>query len=155
MSRDDGPFFFSCPERNAARVLPSRGPFYFAWGCFRDFVSGPRSAPPHSASKTRVNALTSVSKTRVNALTSVPKTRVNALMRRRCRQDRRMAFDGAERRVRRSEIKSADRHERSRRSVRLHIKVPSIHRYLVAPCKHLKHTGCAANQGRPSSEQFV
>src|SRR5882724_10017906 len=144
MSRDDGPFFFSCPERNAARVLPSRGPFYFAWGCFRDFVSGPRGAPPHSVSKTRVNALTSVSK-----------TRVNALMRRRCRQDRRMAFDGAERRVRRSEIKSADRHERSRRSVRLHIKVPSIHRYLVAPCKHLKHTGCAANQGRPSTEQFV
>jgi hypothetical protein len=46
-----------------------------------------------------------------------------------------MAFDGAERRVRRSEIKSADRHEHSRRSVRLHIKAPSIHRYLVAQCK--------------------
>ena len=46
----------------------SRGPFYFAWGCFRDFVSGLRGVPPHSASKTRVNALTSVSKTRVNAL---------------------------------------------------------------------------------------
>src|SRR6266478_5347076 len=136
--------FLLVPRTQRSTSAASRGPFYFAWGCFRDFVSGPRGAPPHSASKTRVNALTSVSK-----------TRVNALMRRRCLQDRRMAFDGAERRVRRSEIKSADRHERSRRSVRLHIKVPSIHRYLVAPCKRLKHTGCAANQGRPSTEQFV
>ena len=23
----------------------SRGPFYFAWGCFRDFVPGPCGAP--------------------------------------------------------------------------------------------------------------
>src|SRR5216683_6200157 len=37
--RDDGPFFFACPGRSAARVLRAGGPFYFAWGCFRDFVS--------------------------------------------------------------------------------------------------------------------
>ncbi len=50
------------------------------------------------------------------------------------RQHRRVAFNGAERRVRRSEIKSADRHERSRGSVRLHNNTPSIHHHLVAPC---------------------
>ena len=33
------------------------GPSYFAWGCFRYFVSGPCGAPPHSVSKTRVNSL--------------------------------------------------------------------------------------------------
>ena len=36
--------FFSCPGRSAARVL--RGPLYFAWGCFRDFLSRPCLAPP-------------------------------------------------------------------------------------------------------------
>ena len=30
----------------SARVLPSRAPFYFAWGCFRDFRSRPCGAPP-------------------------------------------------------------------------------------------------------------
>ena len=44
----------SGPSRTSAA---SGGPFYFAWGCFRDFVSGLRGVPPHSASKTRVNAL--------------------------------------------------------------------------------------------------
>ena len=44
--RDDGPFFFSCPGRSAARVLRAWGPFYFAWGCFRDFVSRPCGTPP-------------------------------------------------------------------------------------------------------------
>jgi len=37
---------FLCPGRSAARVLPGRGPFYFAWGCFRDFGSRPSGAPP-------------------------------------------------------------------------------------------------------------
>src|SRR6266849_5055020 len=27
-------------------IAASRGPFYFAWGCFRDFVSGLRGVPP-------------------------------------------------------------------------------------------------------------
>src|SRR6266852_4791750 len=27
-------------------VAARRGPFYFAWGCFRDFVSGLRGVPP-------------------------------------------------------------------------------------------------------------
>ena len=48
------------------------------------------------------------------------------------RQDRGMIFDGAERRVRCSEIKSADRHGHSRRSARLHNIMPPIHRYLCA-----------------------
>src|SRR5216683_6981651 len=26
-------------------IAASRGPFYFAWGCFRDFVSGLRGVP--------------------------------------------------------------------------------------------------------------
>jgi hypothetical protein len=46
LERDEirlGPFF-SCPGRSAAGVL--RGPLYFAWGCFRDFLSRPCLAPP-------------------------------------------------------------------------------------------------------------
>src|SRR6266849_557144 len=32
---------FSCRAPDASRTSSaSRGPFYFAWGCFRDFVSG-------------------------------------------------------------------------------------------------------------------
>src|SRR5882672_2642759 len=58
---------FSSRARDAAQH-ECRCPFYFAWGCFRDFVSKPRDALPHSASKTRVNALMGVSKPRVNAL---------------------------------------------------------------------------------------
>jgi len=45
--RDDGPFFFSCPGRKPHERC-ERGPFYFAWGCFRDFVSGLRGVPPHT-----------------------------------------------------------------------------------------------------------
>src|SRR5712671_2566278 len=37
-------------------IAASRGPFYFAWGCFRNFVSRPCGTPPHSASKTRERA---------------------------------------------------------------------------------------------------
>jgi len=60
---------FSSRAPDASRTsAASGGTFYFAWGCFRDFVSGLPGAPPRSASKTRVNALTSVSKARVNAL---------------------------------------------------------------------------------------
>jgi hypothetical protein len=51
---DDGP---SLPRTQAAGVLRAEAPFYFAWGCFRDFVSGPCGVPPKSictASGTRV-----------------------------------------------------------------------------------------------------
>jgi len=44
-SRDDGPFFFFCPGPKPHERC-ERGPFYFAWGCFRDFVSGLRGVPP-------------------------------------------------------------------------------------------------------------
>jgi len=38
---DDGPFFFSCPDATQHECC-ERGPkSTFAWGCFRDFVSGP------------------------------------------------------------------------------------------------------------------
>jgi hypothetical protein len=36
-ARDAGPF--RAPDASGPRAA-SRGPFYFAWGCFRDFVSG-------------------------------------------------------------------------------------------------------------------
>jgi hypothetical protein len=38
---------FSSRAPDASRTsAASRGPFYFAWGCFRDFVSGLRGVPP-------------------------------------------------------------------------------------------------------------
>ena len=39
---DDGPS--GAPDASGVSAA-SRGPFYFAWGCFRDFVSGPCGAP--------------------------------------------------------------------------------------------------------------
>ena len=38
---------FSSRAPDASRTsAASLGPFYFAWGCFRDFVSGLRGVPP-------------------------------------------------------------------------------------------------------------
>ena len=72
-------------------------------------------------------------------------------------QDRRLVFDHAECRVRGSEIKSADRHGRSRRSVRLHIKPPSIHLYLAM--QHVggferKRSSDGAGSGHPQINLF-
>jgi hypothetical protein len=38
--------FFLVPARSAARVLRAVVHSNFAWGCFRDFLSRPRRAPP-------------------------------------------------------------------------------------------------------------
>ena len=38
LGRDDGPS--RAPDASGVSAA-SRGPFYFAWGCFRDFVSRP------------------------------------------------------------------------------------------------------------------
>src|SRR6266850_7652935 len=43
---DDGAFFFSRPDTQRSRSAASRGSLYFAWGCFRDFLSRPCRAPP-------------------------------------------------------------------------------------------------------------
>src|SRR5438309_1997688 len=45
LGRDDGPS--RAPDASGVSAA-SRGPFYFAWGCFRDFVSGPCGVPPKS-----------------------------------------------------------------------------------------------------------
>ena len=44
LGRDDGAFFFRAPDA-AQHGSASRGPLYFAWGCFRDFLSRPCRAP--------------------------------------------------------------------------------------------------------------
>src|SRR6266852_5383280 len=44
--------FSLVPRTYRSTSSSSRGLFYFAWGCFRDFVSG-SAVHPHSASKTR------------------------------------------------------------------------------------------------------
>src|SRR6266567_9241984 len=46
--RDDGPFFLLVPRTQVARALRA-GAFYFAWGFFRDYVSGLRGVPPKHA----------------------------------------------------------------------------------------------------------
>src|SRR5438132_6136741 len=38
-------FSSRAPDQHSTGAA-SRGPFYFAWGCFRDFVSGPCGVPP-------------------------------------------------------------------------------------------------------------
>jgi hypothetical protein len=44
LGRDDGAFFFRAPDA-AQHGSASRGPLYFAWGCFRDFLSRRCRAP--------------------------------------------------------------------------------------------------------------
>jgi len=62
------PFFFLVPPDASRTSAASRGAHSTCMGLFSRFCVWARGVPPHSASKTRVNALTSVSKTRVNAL---------------------------------------------------------------------------------------
>src|SRR6266571_1788 len=45
---DDGAFFFSRPDA-AQQECCEPGSLYFAWGCFRDFLSRPCRAPPNLA----------------------------------------------------------------------------------------------------------
>src|SRR5438445_1269373 len=45
LGRDDG--LSRAPDASGLSAA-RRGPFYFAWGCFRDFVSGPCGVPPKS-----------------------------------------------------------------------------------------------------------
>ena len=46
LGRDDGQFFFSCPERNAARALRA-GPILLCMGLFSRFcVRAPRCTAP-------------------------------------------------------------------------------------------------------------
>src|SRR5204863_2450035 len=45
LGRDDGPS--RAPDASGVSGA-SRGPFYFAWGCFRDLVSGPCGVPAKS-----------------------------------------------------------------------------------------------------------
>jgi hypothetical protein len=40
LGRDDGAFFYRAPDA-AQHGSASRGPLYFVWGCFRDFLSRP------------------------------------------------------------------------------------------------------------------
>jgi hypothetical protein len=56
LGRDDGLFF---PRTQTAGEPRAGAHFYFAWGCFRDFVSGPSDASPiaHRVSNTLVEAL--------------------------------------------------------------------------------------------------
>jgi hypothetical protein len=42
----------------------SRGPFYFAWGCFRDFVSGLRGVPRRGAARRPGHEIVSASRSR-------------------------------------------------------------------------------------------
>src|SRR6266581_3892593 len=65
--RDGGPFFSRAPDVPQHEFFES-GPILLCMGLFSRFCVRTCGAPPHSASKTRVNALTSASKTRVNAL---------------------------------------------------------------------------------------
>ena len=43
---DDGAFFFSYPDAAQQECCEPGGSLYFAWGCFRDFLSRPCRAPP-------------------------------------------------------------------------------------------------------------
>jgi hypothetical protein len=51
-----GQFSSGAPEATPRKCCEP-GPFYFAWGCFRDFVQAPQWTA-HSVSKTHVNTLT-------------------------------------------------------------------------------------------------
>src|ERR1700675_971865 len=56
---------FSSPAPDASRTsAASRGPFYFAWGCFRDFVSGLRGVPRRGAALRPGHEIVSASRSR-------------------------------------------------------------------------------------------
>jgi hypothetical protein len=49
------PAVFAVPMAPAARG--GRAPFYFAWGCFRDFMFGPAAHRPHRFEDARERAM--------------------------------------------------------------------------------------------------
>src|SRR6266852_7022046 len=56
---------FSSRAPDASRTsAASRGPFYFAWGCFRDFVSGLRGVPRRGAALRPGHEIVSASRSR-------------------------------------------------------------------------------------------